>query len=180
MPLSLYAVFGAMLLSLFPAQTRQISSQAKSAASGFGIETGEACTGLSHEECCGQKLEMASFRSQGDYLRGPVKTMVLLACRDEHHVVTPQVCRSIVTSRGFASDVDSICKPAQRECQKDGTCRQCMADLSKLDYHGSHNACHALTYVPSRPGSRVVVLQHSGGTADSDTRFQVSRRRPLR
>ena len=43
---------------------------------------------------------MATFRSQGDYLSGRLKTTVSLACRGPNHVVSPQVCRSIAMSRG--------------------------------------------------------------------------------
>src|SRR4051812_19953910 len=127
-------VFGALLFALLPAQPQRVAGQAKTMPikGGFTLETGEACSGISHEECCGQKLEMASFRAHGDYLSGPLKTTVALACRGPNHVVSPQVCRSIAMSRGFARDVDAICKPALRECQKDGTCRQCIADLAKL------------------------------------------------
>jgi hypothetical protein len=143
---------------------------------GFTLETGEACSGLSHEECCGQKLELASFRAQGDYLSGPIKTTVQLACRGPNHVVSPQVCRSIAVSRGFAKDADAICKSAQRECQKDGACRQCTADLTRLDYQGSHNVCHALTYVPPRAHERVIIVRTTGGTADDDRGFVLRRR----
>ena len=169
-------LFGALLLSFVPLQTKQAARQAK-VVSSMSIETGEACSGLTAEECCGQMLELAGFRAQGDYLPRLVKTTVQLACMDEHKVVTPQVCRSIAISRGFSvKDTDDICKPAQRDCQKDGTCRQCVRDLVKLDYQGSHHVCRALTYVPQRGRTRVVVIRN-GGTADSDTRFEVTRNR---
>jgi hypothetical protein len=175
-------VFGALLFALLPAQPHRVEGQAKSmpAKAGFTLETGEACSGISHEECCGQKLEMATFRTQGDYLSGRLKTTVSLACREPNHVVSAQVCRSIAMSRGFAKDVDAICKPALRECQKNGACRQCIADLSKLNYQGSHNVCHALTYVPDRGPKvihKVIVVRAADGSADDDTRFEVVKRR---
>lgn len=176
-------VFGALLFALLPAQPQHVAGQAKAMPlkAGFTLESGgEACSGLSHEECCGQKLEMANFRSQGDYLSGPIKTTAQLACRGPNHVVSPQVCRSIAISRGFAKDVDAICKPALRECQKNGACRQCIADMAKLDYQGSHNVCHALTYVPDRGPKvihKVIVVRATDGSADDDTHFEVVKRR---
>ena len=172
----------ALLPSFLPAQAQQAARQAKQVSGGFSIERGEACSGLSPQECCGQMLELAGFRAQGDYLPRLIQTTVRLACEDERRVVTPQVCRSISTSRGFApKEVDAICKPALRECRKNGTCRQCVSDLGKLSYQGSHHACQAVTYVPDRSPSRVVVLRSaSSGEADSDTRFQITRRRSLR
>lgn len=173
---SVHALLAALLLTFFPAQTHRIAQQAKR-ASGMSLQTGDACTGISREECCGQKIELAGLRALGDYLPRLIKTTVALACSDEHRVVTPQVCRSIIVSRGFAAkEVDGICRPAQRECDKDGTCRQCVTELVKLDYQGSYHACQAVTYVPERARERVVVIR-SGGEADSDTRFEISRRR---
>jgi len=171
-----HLIVGALLLVFAPMQTKQAARQAKVMTS-MSIETGEACSGLSSEECCGQMLELAGFRAQGDYLPRLVKTTVQLACMDERKVVTQQVCRSITISRGFsARDADDICKPAQRDCQKDGTCRQCVRDLIKLDYQGSHHVCRALTYVPDRSRKRVVVIR-SEQPGDSDTRFEVTRSR---
>jgi hypothetical protein len=178
MPRALYSLAGALLLAALPAQVHEVAaqaSQAKSAPSGFGIERGEACSGLSPEECCGQALEMAAFRSQGDYLKRPLKTMVQLACRDEHRAVSAQVCRSIVATRGFAADAEAICKPAQRECQKDGTCQRCVKDLVKLDYQGAHNACHALTYSPEAAHQSVLVLKRIVST--KETRIELTRKR---
>ena len=171
-----HLILGSLLIALLPAQAKQVSSSHAKVASGMSLQTGEACTGLSREECCGQKLELAGFRAQGDYLSRTVKTTVQLACASDPKVVTPQVCRSIALSRGFPlKDADSICKPARGECQKDGTCRQCVDDLERLAYRGSHHVCRALTYVPDATRPRVVVIRD--GSADSDTRFEVTRRR---
>lgn len=177
------AAAAVLALMLVPAEAQQAARQAKQIPGGdFQLETGEACAGLSPEECCGQMLELAGFRAQGDYLPRLIKTTVQLVCQDERKIVAPQVCRSIALSRGFApKEVDAICKPALRECKKDGTCRQCLADLGKLSYQGSQHACYALTYVPDRSRSRVVVLNSSGRNhADADTRFELKRRRILR
>ena len=104
-----------------------------------------------------------------------MKTTVQLACASQPRVVTTQVCRSISLSRGFRfKDADAICKPARGECQKDGTCRQCVDDLERLDYRGSHHVCRALTYVPDAARARVVVIRDSGAGADS-TRASRSR-----
>jgi hypothetical protein len=174
-----HILLGALLLSFFPAQTKEMATRAK-VASSMSIETGdEVCAELSAAECCGQMLELAGFRAQGDHLPRLIKTSVHLACTDEHKTVTSQVCKSIAVSRGFSpKDADAICKPAQRECQKDGTCRQCVSDLAKLEYRGSHHVCHALTYVPERASPRVVVIRNGSIPAsDSDTHFEVTRRR---
>jgi hypothetical protein len=179
MPGQLHIVFAGLLLSLVPAQAKQaVSSQAK-ATSSMSIQTGEACSGLSREECCGQMLELAGFRAQGDYLSGTVKTTVQLTCASQPKVVTPQVCKSISLARGFgAKDAEAICGPARSDCQKDGTCRKCVTDLERLDYRGSHHVCRALTYVPSATRPKVVVIR--SGEADSDTRFEITRRRIVR
>jgi hypothetical protein len=175
---STYALLAALLFSFFPAQAHQLAKQVHR-VSGMSLQTGAACTGISREECCGQKIELAGLRAQGDYLSPSIKTTVTLACSDESRIVTPQVCRSIVISRGFAvKEVDGICRPAERECHKDGTCRKCVSELSKLDYQGSYHACQAVTYIPERSKPAVVVLRH-GGEPDSDTRFEITRRRTL-
>jgi hypothetical protein len=157
-----------------PARAQQAAKSGR--PGGFALETGEACEGISVAECCEQKIEMAGLRTQGDYLPRLIKTTVQLACDNEDRVVTPQVCRSIATSRGFApKDVDAVCKPAARECKKDGTCRQCMDELEQLSYRGSHHACQAVTYIKDQ-SPKVVVLRNGSG-ADSDTRFEIRKKR---
>jgi hypothetical protein len=157
-----------------PAHAQQAAKASRPGS--FALETGQACEGISVAECCEQKIEMAGLRTQGDYLPRLIKTTVQLACEDEDRVVTPQVCRSIVTSRGFApKEVDAVCKPAARECKKDGTCRQCVDELEQLSYRGSHHACLAVTYIKDQ-SPKVVVLRN-GGSADSDTRFEIRRSR---
>ncbi len=174
---AILALLTGLLCAWQPARAQQVERGAKRAASGFSLETGAACSGLTPQECCSQRLELAGFKAQGDYLPHLIKTTVELACREQHRVVTAQVCKSIATSRGFSpQEVVAICKPAARECKKDGTCRKCTADLAKLHYQGSYHACYALTYRPDRSRSRVVVL-HPEGKADSDTRFEITRRR---
>lgn len=173
-----YALIPALLFSLVPAQAQQAVQHARRTSS-MSLQTGAACTGISRAECCGQKIEDAGLRAQGDYPSRVIKTTVALACSDENRVVTPQVCRSIVMSRGFAAnEVDGICGLAQRECHKDGTCRKCVSELSKLDYQGSYHACQAVTYVPERALTPIVVLR-SGAAADGDTSFEITRRRTL-
>ena len=177
MPGPAHIVLG-LLFAFIPAQAKQIAGQGK-VARGMSIETGEACSGLTAEECCGQMLELAGFRAQGDHLPRLIKTTVQLTCNDARKTVTPQVCKSISVSRGFTpKDAAAICKPALRDCQKDGTCRQCVSDLSRLSYQGSHHVCRALTYVPDQSRPRVVVIRSGAqGAADSDTRFEVTRKR---
>jgi hypothetical protein len=180
MALPIHVVLGGFLLGLVPAQAKHVSAtHAKAASGGMTIETGEACAGLTAEECCGQMLELAGFRAQGDYLPRTIKTFVQLTCMNDSKRVTPQVCKSIAVSRGFApKDAEAICKPAQRDCQKDGTCRQCVKDLVKLDYQASHHVCHALTYIPDRTRTRVVVIRDGAAPEGGDgTRFEVTRQR---
>jgi hypothetical protein len=165
------------LLFLIPAQAQQVAAKGPKRAT-FALETGEACSGISTAECCEQKIEMAGLRTQGDYLPRLIKTTVRLACGDEERVVTPQVCRSIAVGRGFDTHAaDALCKPAAKNCKKDGACRECVQDLNRLSYQGSHNACHAVTFVPDKSGTKTVVLRAEG--ADSDTRFEVMRKRTL-
>ena len=164
------------LLFLIPAQAQQVAAKGDKRG-GFAMETGEACSGISTAECCEQKIEMAGLRTQGDYLPRLIKTTVHLACSDEDRVVTPQVCKSIAIGRGFGvQGADAVCKPAARNCKKDGACRECVQELSRLAYQGSHNACHAVTYVPDRSAKTVVL--HAEG-ADSDTRFEVLKKRTV-
>jgi hypothetical protein len=165
------------LLFLIPAQAQQASDKGAKRA-GFAMETGEACSGISTAECCEQKIEMAGLRTQGDYLPRLIKTTVRLACGDEDRVVSPQVCRSIALGRGFDTRAaDALCKPAAKDCKKDGACRECVQELSRLSYRGSHNACHAVTFVPDKSGTKTIVLRANG--ADSDTRFEIMRKRTV-
>jgi len=175
----LLVLVAGLLFGLVPAQAQQQqrASSQSAAKSGFNLETGEACEGITAAECCEQKIEMAGLRTQGDYLSRLIKITVQLACRDEERVVTPQVCRSIATSRGFSpKEVDAVCKPAARACQKDGACKQCVEELARLNYHGSQHVCHAVTYVKDQ-SAKVVVLHDGQGVADSDTRFEITRKR---
>jgi hypothetical protein len=165
------------LLFLIPAQAQQTAAKGPKSGA-FAMETGEACEGISTAECCEQKVEMAGLRAQGDYLPRLIKTTVHLACGSEDRVVTPQVCKSITVGRGFGvQQADAVCKPAARDCKKDGTCRECVKELSRLSYQGSHHACHAVTYIPERSATKTVVLRAEG--ADSDTRFEVMRKRTV-
>jgi hypothetical protein len=165
-------------VGLFSWEHAEAQQAAKSPRPGsFALETGQACEGISVAECCEQKIEMAGLRTQGDYLPRLIKTTVQLACENEERVVTPQVCRSIATSRGFAPrEVDAVCKPAARECKRDGTCRQCMDDLEQLSYRGSHHACVAVTYIKSN-SVKTIVLRSGSGQPDSDTRFEIRKKR---
>ena|SRR5689334_16351557 len=175
MAIAALGVLAAAIATRAPARAQQAAKAARPGS--FALETGQACDGISVAECCEQKIEMAGLRTQGDYLPRLIKTTVQLACESEDRVVTPQVCRSIVTSRGFTpKEVDSVCKPAARECKKDGTCRQCMDELEQLSYRGSHHACLAVTYVKDQ-GPKVITLRNGSGEADNDTRFEIRRRR---
>ena len=166
------------LLFLIPAQAQQVAAKGAKRTPGFALETGEACSGISTAECCEQKIELAGLRTQGDYLPRLIKTTVCLACSDEARVVTPQVCRSIAIGRGFdVHQADDVCKAPARECKKDGVCRECVEELSRLSYEGSHNACRPVTYIAPRPSKTIVV--RVGGEPDQDTRFEITKKRTV-
>lgn len=176
------AILGALLISFIPAQAKQATKSTSAAkqvvaSQGFGVSTsGDACEHLSREECCGQMLEIAGFEAHGDQLPRLVKNTVRLTCMGQSNVVTPQMCRSIMMTRGFDSkESSSACKQARarNRCRKDGTCNQCVSDLAKLSYRGAHNACYAITYVPPAQ-DRVVRIGEK-----SDKHFNLTRRRKL-
>lgn len=171
----------AILVALIPAQAKQMSGVKTSGIESYGAE--DACMGLSDEECCEQKLSIAGFRALGEHLPRDARITVKLSCMDEERVVPKGACKTIAISRGFSvADATAMCRSTgkmKRDCKKDGACRECMSELSKLDYSGSLHACFPVTYV-APPSSRVVVVRPDG-TADNDTRFEVTRRRrPLR
>jgi hypothetical protein len=150
MPAAMGAMLGTVLVLLVPGRGGEStpSSRTRPPAADFGVEYAPVCTGLQPQECCEQMLELAAFRAQGDQLPRLVKSLVRLACEDQHRVVAPQACRSIAVTRGFRSaEVDAICRPALHDCLDENTCSQCALDLKKLNYRGAQYACRALTYV---------------------------------
>jgi hypothetical protein len=176
----------ALFTALIPAQSKDVAravTAAKAApTSSFGVETGDdACAALTPEECCRERLSIASFSASGDYLPRRVKGTLRLTCMNERKVVTSQMCKSILLMRGLPpGDAAAACKPAKakKACRGDAACKQCARDLGKLDYKGAHNACVAVTHMPRR--GPTVVRVGDTSEADSDTRFRVTRRRRLR
>jgi hypothetical protein len=176
----------ALFTALIPAQSKDVAravAGAKTAQSAsFGVETGsDACAALTPEECCRERLSIASFSAIGDYLPRRVKGTLRLTCMNERKVVTRQMCKSILMMRGLpAASAEAACKPgkAKKACRTDEACKQCVQDLGKLDYKGAHNACVAVTHMP-RSGPTVVRVGDTRG-GDSDTRFVIKKRRRLR
>ncbi|MDH5672626.1 MAG: hypothetical protein OEZ06_10785 [Myxococcales bacterium] len=170
-----------LLIVCLPAQPRGVAQLSlRPSSGGFGIQrAAEVCMDMSEEECCGEMLSIAAFNAQGDHLPRLVKSMVRLTCMDESRVVRPQVCKSILTSRGFdRKNAESICRPAKvrGQCKKNGDCQQCTRELDRLKYESPQNVCYAVTYTEPKAGTRVVKVG-ADGEADSDTRFEITKRR---
>lgn len=152
---SVYALPLALLLALVPAQARD--------AARFAVESSSnVCLGLSEAECCAQRLDYAGYSALGQRLPARAQRTLELSCGQESRVMTQGACRTIVSARGFrAPEVDQYCAPntIQSACSKDGTCRTCMIDLSRLSYQQSQNACHAVTYAPPAQKRATVVIR---------------------
>lgn len=169
---ALHVVLGTLVLSF--AQT-----PAKQQAMTFSLKTGEVCSGLSQEECCAQMVEFAGFKAQGDQLPRLVKSSVKLACMQREAGLSEQVCRSILTTRGFSvDDADAVCAPAKlrARCAHDADCSRCTNDLQKLSYRGSQNACYAVTHRPEVKTGAVSVKKvfviGKNGKVDTELRFR--------
>lgn len=167
-----YALPVALLLALVPAQARD--------ATRFAVETSaNVCLGLTEAECCAQRLDYAGYSALGERLPARAQKTLELSCGQESRVMTPGACRTIVSARGFrAPEVDESCQPTTilRSCSKDGSCRTCMSDLSRLSYRQTQNACHAVTYAPPVAGKRSTVVIRSAIVVDRDG-YEVTNRR---
>ena len=157
-----------LLLSFFPAQTRQVSR--------VTMERHEnACLGLDEAQCCAQMLEIAGFRATGDQLPKATKTPVRLSCETPEKVFPETSCPLLMLARGFeAKEARDICAAATlaKRCQGDDTCKQCVQDLDKLSWRSSHRVCFAVSYVQRaapREGSKIVTVTRgkNGGSADA-------------
>lgn len=119
----------------------------------------DVCSELDDAACCAQMLEIAVFRATGDQVPRKAKGPVRLSCQDPDRIIPENACRLIAMGRGLsAQDAADLCAPAGlvKRCSSDGPCRQCMEDLSRLDWKGSARACYALTYLPKiTSGTRV-------------------------
>jgi hypothetical protein len=110
-------------------------------------------------------LEIALFRATGEsgnQVPRKAKVPLRLSCQDPNRTIPENACRLIAMGRGLsAQDAADVCAPAGlvKRCTSDTACRQCMDDLGRLSWKGAARACHALTYVPKVPGTRVVTLQ---------------------
>lgn len=166
---ALHVALGALVLSIGSPEVRPVENV-------LSVETREACSGLSEAECCGQMLELAGFRAQGDHLPRLIRGGIKLACGDADREVSPQVCRSLLMTRGFSGpEADRACGPAKGACAGNGDCQQCMQDLRKLDYDGAHHACHAVTFRPKQRSGTVTVKKvfviGKNGKVDTELRF---------
>lgn len=123
----------------------------------------DICGALSEEECCAQMLEIAVFRATGDQVPRRAKGPLRLSCKAPSRTIPDNACRLIAMGRGLsAQDATDMCTPAGlvKRCASDAPCRQCMDDLSRLEWKGSARACYALTHwpKPDASGARVVTL----------------------
>ena len=169
---ALHVVLGTLVLSFAPTPAAQ-------QAMTFSLKTGEVCSGLSEEECCAQMVEFAGFRAQGDQLPRLVKSSVKLACLQRAAGLSEQVCRSILTTRGFSIEqADGACAPGKLKarCARDADCSKCTKDLRKLSYRGSQNACYAVTHRPEVKTGVVrvkkVFVIGKNGKVDTELRFR--------
>jgi len=171
---ALHVALGALVLSIGSPDPRPVQSA-------VSVETREACSGLDAAECCGQMLELAGFRAQGDHLPRLIRGSIRLACGEPSHEVAPQVCRSLLMTRGFdAAEADRACGPAKSACAGNATCQQCMRDLRKLDYEGAYHACHAVTYRAKKRSGTVTVKKvfviGKNGKVSTELRFGTQER----
>ena len=168
---SLASILLALIFSVFPAQ-------ANDAAKFVVAGSGDVCMGLSHEECCAQRLQFAGFKALGEHLPERTEKPLLTSCEQSERTMTPGVCRPIAVSRGFgAADLPSICTPAKiaKDCRKDKTCKDCSRDLTRLQYRAPENACRAVTYVRENTATKTVRI-HSGIVVSRDG-WEVTTRR---
>ena len=153
----LHVALAALLLAWFPAQARD--------AARLAVETSQnTCLGLTEAECCEQRLDYAGFKALGERLPENGQRTLKLSCSQPDRVVPAGACKIIGNARGLVlSQVDSMCAPQaiRTGCQKDGSCRRCVSDLTRLSYRDSQNACHAVTYAPQAQRRHVVVVKSS-------------------
>lgn len=168
---ALHVALGALVLSL-------ASTPSKPAPPAFTLKTGEVCTGLDTAECCAQMLDLAGFKAQGDHLPRLVRSSIKLACEQDEDSVSHQVCRSILTTRGFSAEqADEACapRPIASRCDGDPHCARCTRDLEKLDYSDAEHACYAVTWKPKQKSATVSVKKvfviGKNGKVDTQLRF---------
>jgi hypothetical protein len=158
-------VFGLLLWILAtssPLSTAQAQAQAQ--RSRLEIKhSDDVCSEISAEECCAQMLEIALFRSTGGHVPRAAKGPLRLSCRADTRTIPDNACKLIAMGRGLsAQDAAEACAPAglAKRCTGDAACKQCVEDLSRLEWKGAARACYALTYQPKggSSGARVVTL----------------------
>jgi hypothetical protein len=139
------------------------TSQAQSKSRVEIQRSDDVCSELSEEECCAQMLAIALYRATGDQVPRKAKVPVRLSCQDPSRTIPENACRLIAMGRGLsAQDAADVCAPSGlvKRCSGDGPCRQCMEDLSRLEWKGAARACYALTYLPKvNPSARAWTQQ---------------------
>lgn len=152
---ALQSFLAAILLAWFPAQARD--------GARFAVQASQdTCLGLTESECCEQRLDYAGFKALGERLPLSAQIPMRLSCTQPNRVVPVGACRIIANARGFEqSQVQTMCAPQaiRSGCLKDGSCRQCVHDLTRLSYQQSQNACHAVTFVADVVKRKVVVVK---------------------
>ena len=160
------------LFGLIPAQSRAVNRMVME-------RTDDVCAHLNPAECCAQMLEIAVFRATGDQVPKAARSPVRLSCADPTKTFAETSCRLITISRGFsAREAGDICAPSSlaKRCSDDGTCKQCMSDLDKLEWKAPQRACYALTYQPKvNNGTRVVTLDNSTAPSGNGQSVRVRR-----
>jgi hypothetical protein len=124
-----------------PAQSRT--------ASRVSVESYEACSGLSTEQCCGQMVGYTSFRATGQQLSKRAAMAIELSCRDKARLANKSSCKNVAFARGLeAKVVKRLCETSEvkRQCKADEFCSQCSTELSKLSYTEPQWICYAATY----------------------------------
>lgn len=154
---ALHPFLAALLFAWFPAQARDGARFAVTASQ-------DTCLGLTQAECCEQRLDYAGFKALGERLPNSAQIPMRLSCTQPNRVVPVGACRIIANARGIESaQVQAMCAPQaiRNGCLKDGSCRRCVSDLTRLSYQQSQNACHAVTFAPEVAKRRVVVVKSS-------------------
>lgn len=162
-----FVVFGWLSIVSSPAQAQSAPKPHQDRGRLEVQHSDDICGELSDEECCAQMLEIAVFRATGDQVPRRAKGPVRLSCKGSNRTIPDNACRLIAMGRGLnAREAADACAPSGlvKRCASDGTCRQCMDDLSKLEWKGAARACYALTFVPQVDvgAVRVLTLRRAG------------------
>jgi hypothetical protein len=158
----------ALLSALLLWSSSSVEAQSKARGQVEIQRSSDVCSELDDAACCAQMLAIALYRATGDQLPKKAKVPVRLSCEDPNRTIPENACKLIAMGRGLnARDAAEACAPAglAKRCASDDSCRQCMDDLSRLEWKGAARACYALTYQPKvTSGARVVRLDRRSST----------------